>query len=184
MFGAKANKIASEIGTSKQEAQELINMYFNKARGLKKFIDTQRNFVMQNGWIKSALGRTRRVPEVYSPSRGVQAHASNSAFNFLIQSVASDINVLAFKDIMKEMIERDWLHKTWRPFNLVHDSIVAGLVDNKEAIDETINIYATNFQRIVKHIYPFMPVPIGQDFEFGPDWASVEKVAKVSKWLI
>ena len=46
----------------------------------------------------SYFGRKRRLPESKSPNKGASKHAVRSGVNFLVQSVASDINVLGVID--------------------------------------------------------------------------------------
>lgn len=183
LYGAQAKKIAETIGCSKDEAQEHIDAYFKQASDLKKWIDDRKSFISQNAWIYSTFGRVRRVPEVFSPNIGVKFHAINSAFNFIIQSAASDYNMLGFSRLMAEL-KRDGhiTNENILPFTIVHDSIVA------EVKLEYVNYYCERiiqiFQTINKDLYPHMPTPIGLDFEVGPNWGNVKGIETVKDWRI
>ena len=171
-----AKKIASEIGCTKQEAQELIDDYFRKAHGLKDWIDNCKRQISTHGWIKSAFGRTRRVPEVFSPSMGVKYHALNSAFNFVVQSAASDMNLLIFSRLMRTLNESGWIQDDLvLPWNIVHDSMIFEI--REDYIVELKCMITSLFDALCKEKYPHMPVPIQLDFEVGDDWGHLNDKA-------
>ena len=94
MYQAGPGKIAETANVTYQEAKVFINKYFREASNLKVWIDQANDFISVNAYIYSFFGRKRRLPESKSPNRGVAGHAIRSGVNFLVQSVASDINLL------------------------------------------------------------------------------------------
>jgi DNA polymerase I-like protein with 3'-5' exonuclease and polymerase domains len=128
MYGAGAAKISEQVTKdsgkyfSKQEAQEVIDEYFNAFHKLKQWITDNQKFIQQNGFIYSFFGRKRRLPNVASTDKGIQSHSIRSGLNFLVQSAASDINLLGAID-MNAWIKANG--KKARIFALVHDSILA-----------------------------------------------------------
>lgn len=142
MYGAGANKISGEVskssGTffSKQEAQEVIDEYFKAFHKLKKWIELNQKFIQQNGFIYSFFGRKRRLANVFSEDKGVQSHSIRSGLNFLVQSIASDINLLGAIDAHTYIKA---YKKDWKIFALVHDSILAEVpVDEVEEYKDLI----------------------------------------------
>ena len=105
MYGAGANKISEQVtkdsGTyfSRQEAQEVIDDYFKEFHKLKSWIEDNQKYIQQNGFIYSYFGRKRRLPNVASTDKGIQSHSVRSGLNFLVQSAASDINLLGAIDM-------------------------------------------------------------------------------------
>ena len=96
MYGAGANKISEQVTKdsgkpfTKQEAQEVIDDYFAEFHKLKEWIEDNKKFIKQNGFIYSYFGRKRRLPNVASTDSGIQSHSIRSGLNFLVQSAASD----------------------------------------------------------------------------------------------
>ena len=87
------------------QAKQFINKYFREARSLKRFIDASNRQIENYAFIYSHFGRKRRLPESKSPQKGIATHAIRSGVNFLVQSVASDINLLGVIDLM------EWIKK-------------------------------------------------------------------------
>jgi len=164
MYGAGANKISEQVTKdsgkpfSKNEAQEVIDDYFAEFHKLKEWIEDNKKFIRQNGFIYSYFGRKRRLPNVASTDKGIQSHSIRSGLNFLVQSAASDINLLGAVD-MGSWIKAN--SKKARIFALVHDSILAE-VPNEE-IDEYME-QLTKFVQTNRGV-SIPGVPVGCDFE-------------------
>ena len=147
MYGAGAAKISEQVTKdsgkyfSKQEAQEVIDEYFNAFHKLKQWITDNQKFIQQNGFIYSFFGRKRRLPNVASTDKGIQSHSIRSGLNFLVQSAASDINLLGAID-MNAWIKAN--NKKARIFALVHDSILAEVPEG--AVDEYMEKLASFIQ--------------------------------------
>lgn len=174
MYQAGPRKIAETADISYEEAKQFINKYFREARNLKVFIDQSNGFIERNAFIYSFFGRKRRLPESLSPNRGVAGHAIRSGVNFLVQSVASDVNLLGLIDTLN-WIEEKGYNNDIIPFTVVHDSIVAEV--REDLIDEWV-------ENLVKFIQTDRGIsipecPIGVDIEVGPSWGEVTKYKSI-----
>ena len=164
MYGAGANKISEQVTKdsgkpfSRNDAQEVIDDYFEEFHKLKEWIEDNKKFIRQNGFIYSYFGRKRRLPNVASTDKGIQSHSIRSGLNFLVQSAASDINLLGAID-MGSWIKAN--NKKARIFALVHDSILAE-VPNDE-IDEYM-AQLTKYVQLDRGV-SISGVPVGCDFE-------------------
>ena len=164
MYGAGAGTISETITKesgkefSKREAQEVIDEYFKEFHKLKDWIEDNKKFIAQNGFIYSFFGRKRRLPNVASTDTGIKSHSIRSGLNFLVQSAASDINLLGAID-MDSWIKAN--SKKARIFALVHDSILAEVPD--EEIDEYM-IKLTEYVQLDRGL-SIPGIPIGCDFE-------------------
>jgi DNA polymerase I-like protein with 3'-5' exonuclease and polymerase domains len=119
---------------------------------------------MRDGSIYSHFGRKRRLPDVKSDNKGVQGHAVRSGLNFLVQSAASDINLIGGVEAQAVLQQRKLKSKI---FALVHDSVLAEVP--VEEIDEYCDILRTEIQRD-RGIY-ISGAPVGCDFEIGDDYS-------------
>ena len=170
MYGAGPAKISEQVTKdsgkyfSKQEAQETINDYFNEFHKLKAWINKNEDFIQKNGFIYSFFGRKRRLPNVQSQDAGIRSSSVRSGLNFLVQSAASDINLLGGID-MNEHIKAKKMKS--RIFALVHDSILAEVPENEiEDYCEQLQTYIQQDRGV------FIPgAPVGCDFEIGDDYS-------------
>lgn len=170
IYGAGSNKISSEVtkssGTyfSKKEAQEVIDEYFQSFSTLKKWIEQNQRFIEQNAFIYSHFGRKRRLPNVKSKDAATKSHNIRSGINFLVQSVASDINLLGAVDTA-DYISRNNLDA--KIFALVHDSILAEVhVNHVEQYSEALKCNVQVDRGLI-----IEGCPIGCDFEIGSDYS-------------
>jgi DNA polymerase I-like protein with 3'-5' exonuclease and polymerase domains len=170
MYGAGPRKISEQVTKdsgkpfSMHDAASTINDYFGEFYNLKKWIDDNQKFIANNGFIYSFFGRKRRLPNVASDDKGIQSHSIRSGLNFLVQSTASDINLLGAID-MHNHIKTGGFKS--RIFALVHDSILAEVP--YEEVDYYIEALQDYVQKDRGVIIP--GAPIGCDFEVGDDYS-------------
>ena len=170
MYGAGPRKISQQVtkdsGTlfTVQEASEVIHDYFKSFHKLKDWIESNHKFIEKNGFVYSFFGRKRRLPNVKSTDKAIRSHTIRSGLNFLVQSTASDINLLGGIEMGQ------WLKETnskARIFALVHDSILA------EVPDGELDIYCDYLQHFIQRDrgISISNAPIGCDFDIGDDYS-------------
>ncbi len=170
MYGAGPAKISWQVtkdsGTefSMHDASRVISEYFQSFPNLKKWLDECGQFIKTNAFIYSEFGRKRRLPNAKSKDKGIASHEVRSGINFLVQSVASDINLLGAID-MQHYINRNGMNS--KIFGLVHDSILA------EVPEDEMEVYCENLKSFVqKDRGVSIPnCPVGCDFEIGDDYS-------------
>lgn len=178
MYGAGAAKIADEVTKSsgkrftKKDAQEAINDYFKAFHKLRAWLDNNTKFIKQNGFVYSYFGRKRRLPNVESTDQGIVGHSIRSGLNFLVQSTASDINLLGAID-MGAYIKATGMKA--RIFALVHDSILAEVPDDEADHYMEKLVEFVQMDRGVK----IPNTPIGCDFEIIHEDYSNGKFSKM-----
>jgi len=172
MYGAGPKKISEQVTKdsgryfSTSEASEVIQDYFRQFHGLKKWLDDQKRFIQDNGFIYSHFGRKRRLPNVFSDDKGIASHEVRSGINFLVQSIASDVNLLGAIDA-HNVIKKDGKEDKMRIFALVHDSVLAEVHD--EYVEHYKFILKASIQKDRGISIP--DCPIGCDFEVGEDYS-------------
>ena len=170
MYGAGPAKISWQVTKdsgsefSMQDASRVISEYFQSFPNLKKWLDDCGAFIKSNAFIYSEFGRKRRLPNAKSRDKGIASHEVRSGINFLVQSVASDINLLGAID-MQHYINRNGMNS--KIFGLVHDSILA------EVPEDEMEVYCENLKSFVqKDRGVSIPgCPVGCDFEIGNDYS-------------
>ena len=170
MYGAGPKKISEQVTKdsgkffSPQEAKEVIDDYFRSFHKLRSWIDDNQKFIEHNGFIYSFFGRKRRLPNVSSTDAGIKSHSIRSGLNFLVQSAASDINLLGAID-MGEFIKSKGMKS--RIFALVHDSVLA------EVPEDEVDFYCETLQKFIQldRGISISGAPVGCDFEVGEDYS-------------
>jgi DNA polymerase I-like protein with 3'-5' exonuclease and polymerase domains len=167
LYGAGAKTVSEQAPCSMADAVRAIDSYFRAFPRLKRWLEGTQQIIKNKGFIYSKLGRKRRVPNVMSSDNETAASAVRSALNFTIQSVASDINLLAGID-MNEYIKQTGLRA--QIFGLVHDSILA--VVHKDDLQEYGDklAYFTQLDRGLS----IAGAPVGVDLEVGETYAFKE----------
>ena len=170
MYGAGPQKISQQVTKdsgshfSIQDAQGVISQYFNQFNRLRNWLDEQKEFIEANAFLYSTFGRKRRLENVKSDDKGIASHEVRSGINFLVQSVASDINLLGGID-MNNYIRKNGMKS--RIFALVHDSILA------ECPEHEIDAYSAKLKEFIQKdrgVY-INGAPVGCDFEIGDDYS-------------
>ena len=170
MYGAGPSKISQQVTQdsgryfSIQEAQEVIDDYFRQFHKLKSWISRCEALIMNHGFIYSHFGRKRRLPNVRSDNKGVASHEVRSGLNFLVQSIASDINLLGAIDTHNVIKDAAYNAKI---FALVHDSILAEVEES--AVEAYQYVVKECVQRDRGLSIPGSPV--GCDFDIGDDYS-------------
>ena len=127
-------------------------------------MDSRKKFIETNGYTYSFFGRKRRLTNVFSADKGIAAHEVRSGINAEVQSIASDVNLLAAMDTADAVAK---LGLDAKIFMLVHDSIVAIVKD--EHVDEYCKVskHYTQLDRGCS----IMGNPIGIDQDVGQDYS-------------
>jgi DNA polymerase I-like protein with 3'-5' exonuclease and polymerase domains len=170
MYGAGAQKISWQVSKDSgkeftvNEASRVIDNYFHSFKNLKKWLEIQESYIKMNGFIYSIFGRKRRLPNAQSKNKGIASHEVRSGINFLVQSAASDINLMGAIDMQKYINETSMKA---RIFALVHDSILA------EVPEEEIEHYSAKLKQFIQKERgcSIDGAPVGCDFEVGDDYS-------------
>jgi len=170
MYGAGPSKIAWQVTKDSgkeftvQEANETIKDYFEAFPNLRRWLDDQKKFIQANGFVYSRFGRKRRLPDVFSQDKGIASHEVRSGINFLVQSVASDVNLMGGID-MQRYIEKTGMKA--KMFALVHDSILA------EVPEDEVEHYSAKLEEFIQKDrgLSIPGAPIGCDFDVADDYS-------------
>ena len=182
MYGAGPKKISEQVTKdsgkffSISEAKEVIDEYFSAFHKLKKWIENNQKLIEKNGFVYSFFGRKRRLPNISSDDQGIRSHTIRSGLNFLVQSPASDINLLGAID-MEAYIRANKMKS--RIFALVHDSILA------EVPTEEVDVYSSALQGFIQldRGITISGAPVGCDFEVGEDYSMGKFEKKYGDYL-
>ena len=95
IYGLSAFGLAQNLGIEQKEAAQFINVYFERYRGVKKFLDAQIAETRKTGFVRNMFGRIRPIPEISSPQANMRSFAERTAMNTPMQGAAADLIKLA-----------------------------------------------------------------------------------------
>jgi len=121
MYGMSAFGLAKQLGIGRGQAQEYVNLYFDRYPGVKAFMDSIREQARSDGFVETVFGRRLYLPEINSRNVNLRQYAERTAINAPMQGTAADI-------IKRAMIAvHDWLLQEKMPARMimqVHDELV------------------------------------------------------------
>ncbi|MDQ1265800.1 MAG: polymerase, partial [Bacteroidota bacterium] len=108
MYGLGSFGLSQRLGLGRKESQTIIDNYFIKYPGIKKYINETINFARANGYAETICGRRRFFPDLNNRNKNIQQGAERAAINMPIQGAASDMMKIAMIAIDKEMRRRNF----------------------------------------------------------------------------
>ena len=130
MYGMSAFGLAKQLSVPRGEAQEYIDLYFDRYPGVKAFMDDIREKARKQGFVETVFGRRLYLPEINARNPQRRQYAERTAINAPMQGTAADI-------IKRAMITvQDWLLSSKpgaRMIMQVHDELVFEV--DRDAVD-------------------------------------------------
>jgi len=120
-YGVSAYGLASRLGIGNSEGKEMIDQYFDRFPGIKKYIDETIEYAREHGYVKTLLGRRRYIPDINSRNWNVRGFAERTAINMPIQGTAADIIKIAMNNIHEWILNENLKS---RMLLQVHDELV------------------------------------------------------------
>lgn len=96
-------KTTYDVLLSFQDATEFREIYFDTYRALPHWHAHQRSLAHKYGYVRSPLGRVRRLPDIESSDWEVRGEAERQAINSPVQGTASEFTLLSLGILMDEL---------------------------------------------------------------------------------
>ncbi len=160
MYGMSAFGLARQLDIGRGEAQEYVNLYFDRYPGVKAFMDNIRETAREQGYVETVFGRRLYLPEINARNAPRRQYAERTAINAPMQGTAADI-------IKRAMITvHGWLlseNVDARMIMQVHDELVFEVGENDiDAIrDRVVDLMSSSAE---------LSVPLVVDAGVGSNW--------------
>lgn len=121
MYGMSAFGLGKQLGISRIEAQDYVDLYFDRYPGVKKFMNDIRQKAHDQGYVETVFGRRLYLPEINARNGNLRQYAERSAINAPMQGTAADIIKIAMITV------QHWLtsaNVVARMIMQVHDELV------------------------------------------------------------
>ncbi|MFT6836388.1 MAG: DNA polymerase-1, partial [Francisellaceae bacterium] len=160
IYGMSAFGLARQLSISRQEAQNYVNIYFERYPGVKAYMENTRKNAADKGYIETIFGRRLYLPDINARNVGLRRGAERAAINAPMQGTAADI-------IKRAMIDIDnWIQTDQAPVKMimqVHDELVFEVREN--FINTAKEIVRNKMSEAAN-----LSVPLIIDIGFGTNW--------------
>lgn len=160
IYGMGAFGLSKALNIAVREAQEFIDNYFLKYKGIRDYVERIKTEIAQNGFVENLFGRRRYLPAMaqYSPQQ--KGFVLRTAINTPIQGTAADLIKLAMIEIdaafKKENLKSRMLLQ-------VHDELIFEVAPGeKEKVGRIV-------REGMENVHKFS-VPITAELNFGGNW--------------
>ena len=165
IYGISSYGLSRQLKIDNNAAKDYINNYFEKYKGVKKFMDSTKTKTKEHGYISTISGRRIYLPNITHNNFQIRSAAERTAINAPIQGTAADILKIAMINIDK------WIITSNSPVRMimqVHDELVFEI--RKDFIDKAkikINDLMTDCFKL--------SVPLIVDICVGDNWDKAHK---------
>ncbi|MEM7500698.1 MAG: DNA polymerase I [Pseudomonadota bacterium] len=121
MYGMSAFGLAKQLGIARGEAQEYVDLYFERYPGVKRFMDATRDKARDAGYVETVFGRRLYLPDINNRNAQRRQYAERSAINAPMQGTAADIIKRAMISVFSWLTEE---RIGARMIMQVHDELV------------------------------------------------------------
>ena len=160
IYGISAFGLAERMEVSRTEAKELITNYFSTYPKVKDYMERSVAEAKERGYIVTAFGRRRYLPDINSRNAVVRGYAERNAVNAPIQGTAADIIKVAMIRI-DERFRREGIQS--KMILQVHDELNFSVVPSE--LDTVKRIVIDEMEQAYQ-----MSVPLVADCGEGHNW--------------
>ena len=161
IYGMSAFGLARQLGIERRQAQEYIDLYFERYPGVRAFMDAIRAKVREERFVETVFGRRLFLADISSSNHARRQAAERAAINAPMQGTAADLIKLAMLSV------DEWLRENGcgaRIIMQVHDELVL------EAPESDTESVAKTVAELMASVAD-LAVPLKVDVGIGPNWA-------------
>ncbi len=162
VYGLSAFGLSQQLGIDKGEAKRFIDRYFDRYKGVRKFIDLTLEEARREQKVRTLFGRVRPIPDINSKNANQRGFAERTAVNTPLQGTAADLIKIAMIRIDREM-----RGMKSRMTLQVHDELVF------EVAEAELDVMKGLVREQMEHAYE-LTVPLVVEIGVGRNWRDLE----------
>jgi DNA polymerase-1 len=160
IYGMSAFGLARQLGIGRHEAQDYVDLYFERYPGVKAYMDRTRELAREQGFVSTVFGRRLYLPDINARNAPRRQYAERSAINAPMQGTAADIIKLAMLEVAKRTAAGAL---PGRLIMQVHDELVLEVATKHEASAMTTLVE-------IMQDTAELAVPLRVDAKSGANW--------------
>ncbi len=164
VYGISPFGLAAQLGIDQKTAREYIERYFERYKGVQRFIEETLETVRREQAVRTYFGRVRPIPDIQSRNPNMRGFAERTAVNTPLQGTAADLIKLAMLRIDQAIRERKLKSRMTLQ---VHDELLFDVVPEE----------AEELQKLVKHEMEHVAefsIPIVAEAGLGRNWRDIK----------
>lgn len=167
LYGISRWGLAGRLEVSPDEAQAMIDRYFDRFPGINRYIADTLMTAKETGYTETLFGRKTHFPRLKSPNQAERAGSERAAINAPIQGTSADIIKRAMLRMGPALAEAGLPNV--RMLMQVHDELVFELPEGDVAAAKPVieRVMATAAEPAVT-----LTVPLGVEIGVGPSWGA------------
>ena len=165
LYGISRWGLASRLGVPAEEAQAMIDRYFERFPGIQRYIHTTLEQVRERGYSLTLFGRKTWFPRISSKVQAERQGSERAAINAPIQGTSADIIKRAMVRMAPALADAGL--RDVRMLLQVHDELVFELPEGEVAAARPVieRVMAEAALPAVR-----LDVPLGVEIGTGPSW--------------
>ncbi|MFC6441694.1 DNA polymerase I [Bowmanella sp. JS7-9] len=161
IYGMSAFGLSKQLGIPRYQAQDYMDLYFERYPGVLTYMENTREFAKQHGYVETVFGRRLYLSDIHSSNAIARKGAERAAINAPMQGTAADI-------IKKAMLAvHAWIdtldNNAVRMIMQVHDELVF------EIRDDLAEDFAKKICNIMQNAAQ-LAVPLLVEAGIGKNW--------------
>ena len=160
IYGQQAFGLSQGLKMNYREAEEFIQMYFERYKRVKDFIESCKEFSRKEGYAISLMGRKRPIPDIHSKNPVLKAQAERLAVNTPLQGTAADLIKLAMIHISQK-----WEFKKSFLILQIHDELLFETDPNE------LDLLSSFVKKEMETVFS-LKVPLTVDISVGKNWGA------------
>jgi DNA polymerase-1 len=162
VYGMSSFGLAQSLKIPRADADRFITTYFQRFQGVDRFLKETIRSAEDTGFVRTLMGRRRRVAAINSRNRTEKTGAERVAVNSPIQGTAADIVKLAMVRLFHRLAEEKL---STRVLLQVHDEIILEAPVEEVAVVE--KVVRETMEHVTEH-----PIPLKVHCESGESWGA------------
>ena len=163
LYGMSAFRLSNDLKIPMKDAKKFIETYFEQYPQISLFIEETKRKAKEEGFVRTAMGHIRYIPEIRSSNKAVMAAAERMAVNTVIQGTAAEIMKKAMLSIDREMRSSGFRA---RILLQVHDELIF------EVPEEEVDRLSALVKKCMEGACT-LSVPLRVEIETGKSWGEM-----------
>ncbi len=164
VYGISPFGLAAQLGIDQKVAKTYIETYFDRYRGVRRFIDETLDTVRRDQAVRTHFGRVRPIPDIQSRNPNMRGFAERTAVNTPLQGTAADLIKLAMIRVDDAITQRGFKSRMTLQ---VHDELLFDVVPEEAEAMQTL------VKHEMEHVAEFS-IPIVADVGLGDNWRDIK----------
>ncbi len=165
VYGMGPYGLSKELKITAQEAENFIDDYFRRYPKVKDYINETEDFVKKEGFVKTILGRRRKLADIDSANVQLREFARRQAINAPIQGSCADLIKVAMVKIYNELKKSKSKTKL---IIQIHDELIFDVP--KDELGEIKPMVKEYMESAIK-----LTVPVKVNIKYGKNWADAKE---------